>query len=97
MAFNRPLQTRNNDQASNESWKSDAFLNFRFRRSDGSYFKLGDTSSLKLKETRKMDRALIDKMRKGDKEEILKQLLEMIELDFVFADDSTEAKGDLGF
>ena len=44
-----------------------------------------------------MDRALIDKMRKGDKEEILKQLLEMIELAFVFADDSAEAKGDLGF
>lgn len=94
MAFER---TRQSATASNDNWKSDAFLNFRFRRPDGTYFKLGDTSSLKLKETRKMDRALIDKMRKGDKEEILKQLLEMIELDFVFADDSAEAKGDLGF
>lgn len=83
--------------ASNDNWKSDAFLNFRFRRPDGTYFKLGDTSSLKLKETRKMDRALLDKVRKGDKEEVLRQLLGMIEIDLVFADESAESKGDLGF
>lgn len=96
MAFERNRQFAPT-VASNDSWKSDAFLNFRFRRPDGSYFKLGDTSSLKLKETRKMDRALIEKMRTGNKEEILAQLLDMIELDFAFADASAEAKGDLGF
>lgn len=94
MAFERNRQIAS---ASNDNWKSDAFLNFRFRRPDGTYFKLGDTSSLKLKETRKMDRALLDKVRRGNKEEVLAQLLEMIEIDLVFADDSAEAKGDLGF
>ena len=94
MAFER---TRQIAPASNDNWKSDAFLNFRFRRPDGTYFKLGDTSSLKLKETRKMDRALLDKVRRGNKEEVLAQLLEMIEIDLVFADESAEAKGDLGF
>ena len=95
MAFERTRQIA--PVASNDNWKSDAFLNFRFRRPDGTYFKLGDTSSLKLKETRKMDRALLDKVRKGNKEEVLAQLLEMIEIDLVFADESAEAKGDLGF
>lgn len=95
MAFERNRQI--STVASNDNWKSDAFLNFRFRRPDGTYFKLGDTSSLKLKETRKMDRALLDKVRKGDKEEVLAQLLAMIEIDLVFADESAESKGDLGF
>ena len=36
MAFERNRQIAT--VASNDNWKSDAFLNFRFRRPDGTYF-----------------------------------------------------------
>lgn len=88
----RPAHNREQD----ENWKSDGFLNIRFRRPDGSTYRFGKTGSIPLSLSRKMDRALIEKIKAGDKEEILRQLLSVIELDVVLMDEESEA-GDLGF
>lgn len=90
MAFNRPLQTRNNNEASNESWKAQAFLNIYLPTPDGGRRKLG---SIPLRESKAFEKAIIERLKEDG---ALESLAEVIELDFQLADKEVKTS-EVGF
>ena len=90
MAFNRPLQTRNNDQGSNESWKAQAFLNIYLPTREGGRRKLG---SIPLRESKAYEKAIIERLKEDG---ALESLAQVIELDFQLADKEVKTS-EVGF
>lgn len=88
MAYVVPAPTPAATQ-SNESWKAQAFLNLFIKKPDGTRAKVG---AIPLKTSRKMDRALIERLQQDDGVEAMKSVLE---LDFQMVDDG--AVPELGF
>ena len=73
----------------NDSWKAAAFLNFMIKKPDGTRTKIG---AVALKQDRKQDAALIDRLQQ---EGGVEALMGVLEIDFRLADDGKPA--DLGF
>ncbi len=89
MAFNRPL-TRNTNEASNDNWKAQAFVNFYIPTPDGGRRKLG---SIPLRETKAFEKAMIERLKQ---EGAVEALAQAIEIDFQLADKEVKVS-DIGF
>lgn len=83
MAFNFNQNTGNN--SNNESWRSDAFINFYLPTENGERRKLG---SIGLKNSRKQESQLIEYLKEYP--EMVKAVLAQAEIEFRLADSSTD-------